>query len=125
MKRAQRENNPSSASKKDEIAVAQATFPTEPPKPKLEQQGWGPGLGQNFDAGDKFTFTFGAESFSPVAYNSFTVGPFSATVTVRKGEGVEDVYLRAYQILQQIFEVEFKLKRKQYFQHLGESGERE
>ncbi len=125
MKRVVRENNPSSDSKKATTAAVQATFPSEAPKPKFDQQGWGPGLGQNLDPGDKLTITLGQESFAPVAYNSFTVGPYSTTVTVRKGEGVEDAYLRAYQILSQIFEVEFKLKRKQYFQHLGESGERE
>lgn len=125
MKRAIRENSPSSASKKETTAAVQATFPAELPTPKADQKGWAANLGGNLDPGDKLTVTLGAETFAPVAYNSFTVGPFSTTVTVREGEGVEDAYMRAHHILSQLFEVEFKLKRKQYFQHLGESGDRE
>lgn len=101
-----------------------AVKPTPPPI-HMEQQGWGPGLGQNLDPGDKFTFTMGHESYSPVPYNSYSVGPFSVVITIRKGEGLEDAYLRAYQFLAQVFQIDFEIKRKQFFQRLGESGEKD
>jgi hypothetical protein len=105
-----------------------------PPQPKdaadrakayefvFNQQGWGPGLGQNLDAGDKLTFTFGAETHTPIPYHSFTCGPFSHVATVRKGEGIEDIAKRAYQVLAQLFEADFEIKKKQVLDRVAEVG---
>lgn len=92
-------------------------------KVKFSDTGWGPELGSVLDPGDKFTFTKGAETFCPVPYNSFTVGPFSTTVTVRKGESMEEVYVRAYRFLMQVFEADFEIQKKQFWERLAESGE--
>ncbi len=94
-------------------------------KPNFSGEGWASELNDLMGEGDKVTYTMGQESFAPVSYNSFTVGPFSATTTIRKGETGEDAYYRCFKYLIQVFEVEFKLKKKMYFEHLGESGERE
>lgn len=89
---------------------------------KKSLEGWGPGLGQNLDPGDKVTFTVGAETFTPVPYFSFTVGPFAATVSLRKDEGVEDMVMRVYKFLIGMFEIEFDMKNYQNAQRIGEAG---
>lgn len=90
---------------------------------RMNSEGWGPGLGLNVDPGDKLTFTIGAETYAPVPYNTFTVGPFSATVTVRKGEDLAETYMRAYRFLATVFEAELVLKKKHFWDRMAEAGE--
>ncbi len=42
------------------------------------------------------TVTWAEETISPVAYNTFKVGPFTATGTVRKGETIPQACGRLY-----------------------------
>lgn len=42
------------------------------------------------------------QRFAPVPYNSFGVGPFKATVMVRKGESVEAAVYRIWQELDRV-----------------------
>lgn len=90
---------------------------------KIEQDGWGPGLGQMLDPGDTFTFTKGAETYCPVPYFPFTVGPFSVTIKLRSGEGLEEFVGRAQRFLATIFEAEFELQKKQWVERMAESGD--
>ena len=46
------------------------------------------------DASETITVTWGEETFSPVQYNSFRVGPFSATARVLPGESRSDALRR-------------------------------
>ena len=96
--------------------------PPEPTAaPRFEQKGWGPGLGQDLDEGDKITVTAGAERYTPVLNNGFDVGPVSVTVTLRQGEGIDEFFLRAHRFLDVAFEAEFALKRRQFWARLNES----
>ncbi len=90
---------------------------------KLQQQGWGPGLGQNMDVGDAYVYTVGKETFFPVKCQGYEVGPIQVTVHLREGEGLEDMVKRAAQFANQVWEAEFSIKKKQFFQRLAESGE--
>lgn len=45
------------------------------------------------------TVTWGEETFSPVQFQSFRVGPFSMQVEVRPGETEEAAFDRAYTLL--------------------------
>jgi hypothetical protein len=42
------------------------------------------------------------QRFVPVPYNSFGVGPFKATVMVRKGESIPDAVYRMWQALDEL-----------------------
>jgi len=54
----------------------------------------------------------GAETFSPVQYHPFTVGPFSATTTIRPGETVKQATLRVYALLEILFRHDFDMKAR-------------
>jgi len=63
------------------------------------------------------TVSIGAETHSPKAYSSFTVGPFSATVAIEPGEDIEHAYLRARARLTALVETEFLLRTKEFEDH--------
>lgn len=63
----------------------------------------------DFSPGDSIGITLGAELYSPVKYNTFTVGPFSATVVVRPGETGADAAMRCYRVLLELNEAEFNI----------------
>lgn len=86
-------------------------------------EGWGPGLGLNADPGDKFTFTIGQETFSPIPYHTFVVGPFMAQLTLRKGEDLAMLAKRAYLYLAVVFEADFEIKKNQFWKRVAEAGE--
>jgi len=46
--------------------------------------------------GDEITVTVGAQTFSPVRYNSFTVGPFSMKTIVKENETLDEAFARAH-----------------------------
>jgi hypothetical protein len=49
---------------------------------------------------DEVTVFFGEQKFSPVQYQSFSVGPFIMKTKVRPGESPEDAMARAYAALE-------------------------
>ena len=64
--------------------------------------------------GDTLTVTMGAETFSPVQYHPFTVGPFTATTTIRPGETASDASIRVYDLLSVLFRHEFDMKAREH-----------
>lgn len=70
--------------------------------------------------GDEIAFTFGAETFSPVKYNTFSVGPFTIKSVVRPGESAKDAYVRIRTAAGVMFEAEFEFKKKDFFARLAE-----
>lgn len=63
----------------------------------------------DFAPGDTIGITLGAELYSPIKYNTFTVGPFSATVVVRPEETGADAAMRCYRVLLELNEAEFQI----------------
>lgn len=70
--------------------------------------------------GDTFTVTTGQETYYPVKYNGYTVGPVSHTTSVRAGESAEDAWMRASLVCELLFEAEFQVKTELYFKRLRE-----
>jgi len=64
----------------------------------------------SLDAGDSVTFTVGKETFCPVKFHAFEVGPFSATVRVRDGEDPLRAIARARDAAQGMFDAEYQAK---------------
>jgi hypothetical protein len=62
------------------------------------------------------TVTWGKETFTPVRFNSFDVGPFSITVARVPGEELDELRKRAQAHLERIAEEEFDRKLRA---HLG------
>jgi len=78
-----------------------------------------------FDAalrpGDTLTVVIGAETYYPVKFNGFTVGPLSATTVIRPDEKAGDAYSRVHRYLSVLFETELQIKRQQFKARLGEA----
>lgn len=95
--------------------------------PTFDSPGWGPGLGQDLDEGDRVVLSSGRERYEVVPGNpgsGFEVGPVSVSVKLRSGEGVRDLFMRGHRVLDAAFEAEFALKRMQFWDRLGEAGQR-
>lgn len=69
-------------------------------------------------AGDQFTLTSGRETFAVGERGGFDVGPVTASITVRENEHPSAAYSRARILVEQLYEAEFLLKRKNYFARL-------
>lgn len=54
------------------------------------------------------TVAIGEQKFSPVDYNTFCVGPFSATITVKQGEDLDEAISEAHAILLNSARLEYK-----------------
>jgi len=67
------------------------------------------------------TATWGEEKFTPVAYNGFAVGPFTATTTVRVGESTQQALDRLNADLEQYAKVAFEKKRTAFLGRLGQT----
>ncbi len=78
----------------------------------------------DFAPGDSIGITIGAELYSPVKYNTFTVGPFSATVVVRPGETGADAAMRCYRVLLELNQAEFDIAWGRQRARLTELGKR-
>jgi len=74
-------------------------------------------------AGDTITLSMGAETFSPVKYNPFVVGPFQVTIAVRKGETTSDALLRGKKVLHSIFREAFEAVSRGHNDRIHESSE--
>lgn len=68
------------------------------------------------------TYTCGEEKFSPVSYNSFTVGPFSMTLEVEDDETPIDALNRARKMIEGYMEKRFEKKRDAFHNRLMRSG---
>lgn len=76
------------------------------------------------DEGDRLRVVIGRETFSPVKYNTFDVGPLEMTVTVRRGESAADAFLRARVVLEQLFDAELATRIREFVDHLDEARKR-
>lgn len=75
------------------------------------------------DAGDTVDATIGKETFYPIKFNGFDVGPIRVTTTVREGETGDDAFLRARGSAEAMFLAEFDLKLRDYFKRLERVGD--
>lgn len=73
------------------------------------------------EEGDLVTVSKGKENFSPVAYNTFEVGPLSIEGRVRGGESYDQAYARLSLVLETLFEAEFDIKLQSYREHIVRS----
>ena len=64
--------------------------------------------------GMQVTITLAEQRYSPVSFNTFGVGPFTATVTIAPGDDVEQVLGEAREILREAAKVEFKRAIESY-----------
>ena len=65
------------------------------------------------------TATWGEELFTPVAYNSFRVGPFTMSATTKLGETATALMLELNGTLQALAAAEFDIKVAAYKKRLG------
>jgi hypothetical protein len=75
-------------------------------------------LPQDLRPGDLLTVTVGPSSYSPISFNSFTVGPYTARVTVLDGETAVDTYIRGRRELLAIEQAEYEAALVRYFDRL-------
>lgn len=75
------------------------------------------------DAGDTVDATVGKETFYPIKFNGFDVGPVRVTTKVREGETGDDAFLRARGSAEAMFLAEFDLKLRDYFKRLERVGD--
>jgi uncharacterized Zn finger protein (UPF0148 family) len=66
------------------------------------------------DVGEEVTVTWGEETFQPVQFNTFHVGPFTTNTRVRPGETRVQAMERAYAELEAFAEEIFERKKKAY-----------
>lgn len=65
------------------------------------------------------TITFGAQTFSPVPFNSFTVGPYTFQTIPKRGETLQDAVERANNFLLEVARKDYEAKKKLYYERLG------
>lgn len=70
------------------------------------------------NGGVQVTVTLGAEKFAPVQYHSFDVGPFSLTVTTRKGESIEEAAARGMASLYAVQKRDFEARSKAFLERV-------
>lgn len=68
----------------------------------------------DLDVGDVLEVTVGKETFSPVKYHTFDVGPVTVRGSVRDGEDALTAYMRLYESALVLFSTEFELKCTTY-----------
>jgi hypothetical protein len=74
--------------------------------------------------GETITVTFGAQTFSPVQYHKFDVGPFSYTTVIQPGETIQEAYDRAYGWLRKLASQNFIQQRAEFYKYLPEAQKR-
>ncbi len=70
---------------------------------------------------NELRITIGPETYSPIAYNSFTVGQVSASVSILPGESIDSAYQRVYAEVAEIFDAEYRLALARYKSRLKET----
>ena len=73
--------------------------------------------------GDEVTVTAGRETYTPIRFHTFEVGPFAVTTRVRQGETGQQAFERATRFLQRLFVVEHEKKLAQFLERVRETGE--
>lgn len=63
----------------------------------------------------QITLTYGEQLFAPIQYNSFRVGPFTLTVTVRPGETASAATARGLKVLGEVAAAAYKEARDDFF----------
>lgn len=73
---------------------------------------------------DRVSVTAGPEVYTPVRYNSFSVGPIRVETTVLPGESVDDAHRRAYLHAHVLMEVEWNVALETHLRRIRESSEK-
>lgn len=113
-------SQPSTKSSVDEHTAAQAHLDGHAPVKVEDRKAAVEGL----QAGDRLGVSIGKETYFPIKFNGFDVGPVSIETTVREGESGADAYLRVRGAAEAIFQAEYEVKVKDYFDRLRKTGER-
>jgi hypothetical protein len=74
------------------------------------------------DRYESFAVTMGSETFSPISYNSFTVGPFSLTVRIMRGESFEGAFDTAMEKLEALFKREYETKLAEHLERVKKAA---
>jgi len=82
-----------------------------------------PAVKMDLERGDAVEVTVGKETFFPVKFNGFDVGPVTAKTTVRDRETPEDAYVRAATAAEVMFAAQFDVKMRQYFERFERVGD--
>ena len=83
----------------------------------------GPIQDDDLDEGDELSVTVGREVFTPVKFQTFDVGPCTATVKLRKNESVRDAMLRASNVAHSLFRAEYEEKVAGFLVRVREASE--
>lgn len=67
-------------------------------------------------AQDKISVTAGQETFSPIPYHSFTIGPVTIETTIADGETMEQAYERAYALAAKLLKSQYEPKLEEFFE---------
>lgn len=73
--------------------------------------------------GDVITVTHGPETFTPIKYHTFTIGPFTANTHVLPCETAADAYRRAMSELRKLMEAEFEARCRGYLERVKATRE--
>lgn len=71
--------------------------------------------------GTQFTFSWGREHIQPVQFNGFDLGPWEVTLTLRPGESIDDLHLRATEYLDAIADREYKHKLPRFLNRIKDA----
>lgn len=74
------------------------------------------------EVGDELSATLGPETYFPIKFNGFTVGPVAARTRVREGETGEQAWLRLHRFCDELFQAEFDISSRRYIDRLKEVG---
>ena len=66
------------------------------------------------DDGDEVSVTVGAETFCPIKFHAFVVGPVTVSVRVRKGEDSISAVARAKAIARAAWDAEYEEKLEEH-----------
>lgn len=80
------------------------------------------GSAQELNEGDRFTLTWGKEHFGPVQYQSFEVGPFDVSITIRPGETVNEARSRGRAFLARVAREEYETKLEGFLARLKDAA---
>jgi hypothetical protein len=75
------------------------------------------------DEPDRISVTWSEETFCPVSYQKFGVGPFFMSTKVRPGETPEDALRRAWNHLDNFARSIYNVKRNGFIERLRASGD--
>lgn len=97
---------PADSARHEAMRAAARGAPTEPP------------VAVAIGYGELVSATWGEELFTPKQFNSFRLGPFSGSTTVRPGEDRGEAFRRLYAELEAHAEEAFEKKKRDYLRRL-------